>query len=106
MKILGTGLTGLVGSRVVELLSGRHTFTNFSLENGVDITNRDDIIGRIRRDRESPWVVHMAAYTNVQQAEKDRHLNEESTAWRVNVEATQNIIDACIQTGKRLVYID
>ncbi len=106
MKILGTGLSGLVGSRVVELLSPRHTFVNFSLENGVDITNRDDITSRIVQDTESPWVVHLAAFTNVQQAEKDRELGDTSAAWKVNVEATQYIIDACKASQKRLLYVD
>lgn len=106
MKLLGTGLSGLVGSRIVELLSPKHTFTNYSLENGVDITDREGILARIQGEFESPWVLHLAAYTNVQQAEKDRSLNKESIAWKVNVEATQNIIDACLATDKRLLYVD
>ncbi|EKD67958.1 MAG: hypothetical protein ACD_48C00135G0001, partial [uncultured bacterium] len=38
MNIIGTGLSGLVGSRVVELLSKHHSFEDLSLETGVDIT--------------------------------------------------------------------
>jgi len=106
MKLLGTGLSGLVGSRIVELLSPKYTFTNYSLENGVDITDREGILARIQGEVEYPWVLHLAAYTNVQQAEKDRSLNKESIAWKVNVEATQNIIDACLATDKRLLYVD
>ena len=106
MNIIGTGLSGLVGSRVVELLSRLYTFTNYSLENGVDITNKEDIMKRIMSDRESPWVIHMAAYTDVQGAEKERQLGEMSAAWKVNVTATQHIADACVSSGKRLLYID
>lgn len=106
MKLVGTGLSGLVGSRIVELLSPKHTFTNYSLENGVDITDREGILSRINGETEAPWVLHLAAYTNVQQAEKDRSLGENSTAWKVNVAATQNIIDACVASDKRLLYID
>lgn len=106
MKILGTGLSGLVGSRIVELLSPKHTFVNYSLENGVDITNREDIISRITGDTESSWVIHLAAYTNVQQAEADRALGAESAAWKVNVTATEYIIEACVASHKRLLYVD
>jgi len=106
MKLLGTGLSGLVGSRIVEVLSPRHTFTNMSLENGVDITDRDDVISRVTGEPDVSWVLHFAAYTNVQQAETDRHLGTKSDAWKVNVEATQSIIDACIASGKKLVYVD
>lgn len=106
MKCLGTGLSGLVGSRIVELLAPSHSFVNYSLENGVDITKRDDIISRITGDTESPWVLHLAAYTNVQQAESDWALGEQSAAWKVNVEATQSIVDACKTSGKRMLYVD
>lgn len=100
MNIVGTGLSGLVGSRVVELLTPKHSFVNFSLETGVDITHREDIAAKIH-DTESPWMLHLAAYTNVQQAEVDR-----DAAWNVNVIATQNIIDVCKDSGKRLLYVD
>lgn len=106
MKILGTGLSGLVGSRVVELFTPRHTCVNFSLENGIDITQREDIIARIEKESDANWVLHLAAYTNVQQAEDDWSLGEESNAWKVNVLATQNIIDACEKSHKRLLYVD
>ncbi len=106
MKLLGTGLSGLVGSRVVELLSPSFTFQNYSLETGTDITNKEDIIAKITSNHEAPWVVHMAAFTDVQGAEKERGLGEASAAWKVNVMATQNIADACRASGKRLLYVD
>ena len=106
MNIIGTGLTGLVGSRIVELLSPRYAFTNMSLDTGVDITDREAVTSRIESDMVSPWVLHLAAYTNVQQAELDKPLGTESAAWKVNVEATQTIVDACKKTGKKLIYID
>lgn len=106
MKIIGTGLSGLVGSRIVELLTPRYTFENYSLENGIDITNSADIRARLLAATEVPWVFHLAAYTDVQGAEKERPLGGESTAWKVNVAATQNIAEACKIAGKRLLYVD
>lgn len=100
MKILGTGLSGLVGSRVVELLLKNHTFTDLSLETGVDIMKFDDVKERIEGNP-APWIFHFAAYTNVQEAEK-----EKETAWKINVEATENIVAVAKSTGKKVVYVD
>ena len=100
MKILGTGLSGLVGSRVVQLLSSEFTFENLSLDTGVDITDKESVTKRLEQS-DAPWVFHMAAYTNVQGAEKDHE-----AAWKVNVTATQTIVDHCKQSKKKLLYID
>jgi dTDP-4-dehydrorhamnose reductase len=100
MKILGTGLSGLVGSRVTQLLSPDFTFENLSLETGVDITDKESVTKRLEQS-DAPWVFHMAAYTNVQNAEKEKDM-----AWKVNVEATRYIADICKELGKRLLYID
>lgn len=100
MNILGTGLSGLVGSRVVELLSKNHRFEDLSLETGVDITKSDDVKARIEASP-AAWIFHLAAYTNVQEAEK-----EKETAWKINVEATENIVTVAKSTGKKVVYVD
>lgn len=104
MNILGTGLTGLVGSRVMDLLSPSYAFENLSLETGVDITKPDELAKRLKAS-DAPWVFHFAAYTDVQAAEKEKALGEQSAAWRVNVEATRTIVSLCKELGKRLLYI-
>lgn len=104
MNILGTGLSGLVGSRITQVLGDRYAFTNLSKETGVDITDHA-ATGETIRTSDAPWVLHCAAYTDVQGAEKERSLGNVSTAWKVNVEATANIADACAASGKRLIYI-
>ena len=100
MKILGTGLSGLVGSRVVELLTPDFSFENLSLETGVDITDKGSVDGYFSKS-DAPWVFHMAAYTDVQGAEKDK-----DAAWNVNVLATEHIAQNCRKLGKKLLYID
>ncbi len=100
MKILGTGLSGLVGSRVTALLSPEFTFENLSLETGVDITDAGSVTKRLEAS-DAPWVFHMAAYTDVQGAEKNHDV-----AWGVNVLATENIAGLCKKLGKKLLYID
>jgi dTDP-4-dehydrorhamnose reductase len=104
MKVLGTGLSGLVGSRIVELLSD-YTFENLSLETGVDITDKDQVDSYFEHS-DAPWVFHFAAYTNVQEAEKQRASGESSIAWKINVQATQTIIGNCKKYRKKLLYID
>jgi dTDP-4-dehydrorhamnose reductase len=104
MNILGTGLSGLVGSRVTELLPD-FSFENLSLETGVDITKKDQVDPYFKRST-ATWVFHFAAYTNVQESEKQRELKEDSIAWKINVTATETIIDNCTKYKKKLIYID
>ncbi len=105
MKILGTGLSGLVGSRVVALMTPEFAFEDLSLETGIDITNKESVDSYFAKS-DAPWVFHMAAYTDVQGAEKEKSLSEASVAWKVNVLATEHIAENCKKLGKKLLYID
>jgi dTDP-4-dehydrorhamnose reductase len=58
-KIIGTGLTGLVGSRVVELLKDSYNFQNISTSTGVDITNASQVEDAIRSS-DASVVIHFA----------------------------------------------
>ncbi len=104
MKILGTGLSGLVGSRVVELLSPPWSFENLSLETGIDITDKT-LVTRYIEQSESQWVFHFAAITDVDGCEQEKDRGQQSRSWQVNVAATEHIVQACKETGKRMVYI-
>jgi len=104
MIILGTGLSGLVGSRVTELLAGAFSFQNLSLETGVNITDKNAVDTYFSTSK-APWVWHFAAITNVDLAEKERSLGEKSNAWKVNVLATEYIVDACMRYNKHLLYL-
>jgi dTDP-4-dehydrorhamnose reductase len=104
MNILGTGLTGLVGSRIIELLAGSFSFENLSLETGIDITQKDIVSSYISKT-DAPWVWHFAAMTNVDSAEKEKGLGTNSSTWKVNVEATENIVEACKLYNKKLLYL-
>ena len=104
MNIIGTGLSGLVGSRVVELLFPRHSFTDLSLDTGIDITNKSTVEEHIKKS-DAPWVFHFAAKTDVDGAESEAALGEKSPTWIVNVTATERIVSVCKTMGKRLLYI-
>lgn len=104
IPILGTGLSGLVGSRIVELLEDKYEFTDLSLKTGVDITRLDQVLPIFQKSP-AKVVVHMAAKTDVDSCEDDKILDEEGLAWLVNVVGTQNIVDAAQKSNKRVVYI-
>ncbi len=98
LKIALTGSTGLVGSRIIELLGNSFEFIPI-LQEDVDITDRKGITRAI--DTMSfDILLHLAAYTNVDGAETQAKL-----AHTINVEGTKNIYDAVTNKGKKLVYI-
>ncbi|CAN5130148.1 dTDP-4-dehydrorhamnose reductase [soil metagenome] len=104
MKILGTGLTGLVGSRIVELLKDKYEFENISRSTGVDITNKEQVHKAIS-ETDAEIVFHLAAKADVDGCEKDKELGEQGEAWKINVEGTRNVVLACEALKKKLVYI-
>lgn len=101
-KIAITGGTGLVGSRVIELLKDTYEFVMIDRSNGLDITD-SSTLENIPNDFDI--LLHLAAYTNVDGAEEDRDKGKESNAWKINVTGTQNIVDVCKSTNKKLIYI-
>jgi dTDP-4-dehydrorhamnose reductase len=121
IKILATGLTGLVGSRFTELLDEAYEFEHISLSNGIDILDKDAVLNKALSS-DASVVIHMAAKTNVDGCEEDKERDHEisdlksetekenfwrneKTAWAVNVFGTQNVVEACLKTNKKLVYI-
>jgi len=100
MKILGTGLSGLVGSRIVELLEDKIEF-DFS---EIDVTDKDKITSKIR-DSKALIVLHLAAKTDVDGCEKDKAQGKKGPAWQVNVIGAQNVALAAQLSGKKLIYI-
>jgi dTDP-4-dehydrorhamnose reductase len=102
--IIATGLSGMVGSRLAELLADEWQFENLSLETGVDITNFALLE---KKFSQSPAKVcfHLAAVTDVDGCEKQKEQGEESLAWKVNVEATGEIARLCRTNNIYLVYI-
>lgn len=104
MKILGTGLTGLVGSRIVELLKDKYEFENLSRSSGVDIADRNQVLEKIKSS-DAEIILHLAAKTDVDGCEKDKTLGENGEAWKINVLGTQNVAEACLAVNKKLIYI-
>jgi dTDP-4-dehydrorhamnose reductase len=104
MKILGTGLTGLVGSRIVELLADKYEFENLSRSSGTDILDKNLVSEKIKAS-DAQIILHLAAKTDVDGCEKDKVLGQEGEAWEINVEGTRNVAEACLNANKKLIYI-
>lgn len=103
-KILGTGLSGLVGSRIVELLSQKYSFEDVSRKQGIDITDAEKLHQTISAS-ESPVVLHFAARTDVDGCEDEKELAKNSLSWKINVEGTRNVVQACKESGKKIIFI-
>lgn len=104
MKIIGTGLSGLVGSRIVELLSDKYEFISFSLDSGVDITDFNLLKKKFLENKDAEAVIHLAAFTDVSAAWKQKG-DKNGVCYKVNVLGTQNIAQFCAQNRKYLIHI-
>lgn len=94
----------MVGSRITELLKDKYAFDDLSITNGTDITNPESL-DVIKNDREHKVVILLAAKADVDGCEQDRGLGEQGTAWKINVIGTQNVVNACLESQKKLIYI-
>ena len=103
-KVFGIGITGLIGSRMVELLQDKYEFKNLSVETGVDITN-PDTLAPLREDKEHEVVILLAAKADVDGCELDKPLGENGAAWKINVEGARNVVEACQIGKKKLLYV-
>lgn len=103
-SILATGISGLVGTRVQELLQDQFEFTDLSLATGVDVTNYEDLESHISNSP-AKIILHMAAKTDVDGCEDDKIFGEEGKAWIINVTGTENIVKIAEKCGKKVIYI-
>lgn len=101
--LLGTGLSGLVGSRVVDLLSHTYDFENLDLTTGVDITNEDQVFHGVEQSS-AKTIIHMAAFTDVTAAWQQNG-DTNGICYKVNVVGTENIARAAQKTGKHLIHL-
>lgn len=112
MKVLVTGANGLLGYKLIQLLSSKAEITTIATArkkiNGLpervqfyelDVTNHDqtlDVLNKTKPD----VVIHTAAMTQVDQCETERDL-----CWKANVTGVENVIEACEKNNTHLVHV-
>jgi dTDP-4-dehydrorhamnose reductase len=108
VKLLVTGASGLLGTRICQLATKQKQEvysidTEHNPQYGIpiklDITHTAKLSDTFQRARPDV-VIHAAALTDVDKCERDKKL-----AWKVNVEATSNIAQLCHKHNCFLVSV-
>jgi dTDP-4-dehydrorhamnose reductase len=97
-KIAVTGASGLVGSRIIELLSDKFEFIPLSIKD-MDITDKDSVHA-FMKNLSYDLILHLAAYTNVNGAE-----SEKEKAFLINETGTKNLLEEVSSAKKQMIYI-
>lgn len=99
MKILLTGTSGFLGSRLKMHLEGCGHLCVAPRHSDFDITDEAGTMQFV--DGEKPdAVIHCAAISDTGQCQRDPELS-----WRVNVIGTENLVKACKAAGARLIFM-
>ena len=99
VRILVTGANGMLGRDLVPALTAAGHEAAGATRAAFDVTDRDETLRAIG-EAAPDLVVHAAAYTRVDDAER-----EPERAFAVNHGGTRNVADACGARGAKLVYV-
>jgi len=107
MKILITGGEGLVGNSLIEIGKGFNLVATYYAPPSekkcrflqLDITDKNKVLDIIEKEKPN-IVIHCAAMTDVDAAEENKDI-----AWKINVEGTKNIAEACERKRSKMVFL-
>lgn len=112
-KILITGSNGMLGNKLIYLLSNEESVQVIATSKGenrlvkkegytyqsMDITDREAVLS-VMEEFKPNVVIHTAAITQVDICEKEKEFCD-----LVNIEGTKNVIAGCEEVGAKLIYI-
>lgn len=99
MKVLVTGANGMLGQDLCPILEDEgYEVVETDIHN-LDITDETQVLEVLEKEKPN-FVIHCAAYTNVDKAEEDIE-----TARLINAKGTENIAKACAEIDATMVYI-
>lgn len=112
MKILVTGANGLLGYKLIQLLSSQAEINTIATGRKkisglparvqfyeLDVTDHDQTLDVLNKTKPEV-VIHTAAMTQVDQCETERNL-----CWKANVTGVENVIEACEKNKIHLVHV-
>ena len=98
-KVLVTGANGMLGQDLCPILTKNGYEVIKTDIHNLDITDAEIVEKTLIQERPD-FVIHCAAYTNVDKAEEDIE-----TARLINAKGTENIAKACKKANATMVYI-
>jgi dTDP-4-dehydrorhamnose reductase len=111
MRILVTGANGLLGQKLVELISTKNDYLIATAKSklvidlpcgeyhSLDITNRNQVESVVQASKPDV-IINTAAMTQVDQCE-----TEQDKCWLNNVTAAENLVHACEQTKTHFIQV-
>ena len=98
-KVLVTGANGMLGQDLCPILEDNDYDVIETDIHNLDITNAE-MVDEFLTNEKPNFVIHCAAYTNVDKAEEDI-----DTARLINARGTENLAKTCKKIGATIVYI-
>ncbi len=99
MKVLVTGAEGMLGQDLCPILENEGYEVVETDINALNITDELAVM-RVLTEESPDFVIHCAAYTNVDKAEEDLE-----NAAKVNAKGTENLAKACAKLNITILYI-
>ena len=99
MKVLVTGANGMLGQDLCPILEDEDFDVVETDIHNLDITDLS-CVEKVLNEEKPDYVIHCAAYTNVDKAEEDKE-----TAHKINAIGTANLAKVCKALDITLVYI-
>ncbi len=101
-KIIVFGSNGLVGSKFLQISSKMFSVSAPSSYE-LDILDKDKVL-EFLREKDAGVVINFAAYTDVEEAEKQKG-SKESLSYQINAVGAKNVADAAKILAKHLIHI-